>query len=132
MSQVFDASALVAAFVDGGPNGVWCASELRTDRVVVPHLAMFETASIIRRMEARGLVDRTTASSALADVRRLDAQYLPFEPLADRAWALRENLTVYDAAYVACAEIVGGRLVTLDRRLARAPGARCPVVVPDV
>ncbi len=40
---------------------------------------------------------------------------------------LRQNLTAYDAVYIALAEALACRLVTADRRLSRAPGARCPV-----
>ena len=50
--------------------------------------------------------------------------------MLDRMWQLRDNLTGYDAAYVAAAELLGVTLVTGDRRLAAAPGLRCPVVVP--
>ena len=42
-------------------------------------------------------------------------------------WELRGNLTAYDAAYVALAELLGAPLVTLDTRLARAPGTRCEI-----
>jgi predicted nucleic acid-binding protein len=52
-----------------------------------------------------------------------------FDSVADRAWELRANLSIYDACYVATAELCRCPLVTLDRRLARAPGLRCDVVV---
>ena len=52
--------------------------------------------------------------------------------LGQRAWALRENVSYYDALYVGLAEALGCELVTADRRLAHAPGVGCPVVVlPD-
>lgn len=54
----------------------------------------------------------------------------PFAPLADRVWELRANLTSYDAWYVALAEVLQFPLVTLDRRLSRASGPRCDVIVP--
>ena len=50
-------------------------------------------------------------------------------PLLDRIWELRENVTPYDAAYVALAEDLGGTLVTADARLGRAPGPRCAIEV---
>ena len=53
--------------------------------------------------------------------------FVPFHELADRAWELARNLTIYDAAYVALAELLDAPLVTLDQRLARAPGIRCEV-----
>jgi predicted nucleic acid-binding protein len=63
------------------------------------------------------------------DLHRLDVELVHFEPLADRAWELRANVTIYDACYVATAELFHGRLVTLDRKLAKAPGLRCDVAV---
>jgi predicted nucleic acid-binding protein len=51
-----------------------------------------------------------------------------FEELADRAWQLRHNLTAYDAVYVALAESIDAPLLSLDARLAAAPGTRCRFV----
>ena len=59
-----------------------------------------------------------------------DISLYPFAPFADRVWELRRNLTSYDAWYVAIAEFLDCPLVTLDRRLARAPGLSCRIVVP--
>jgi predicted nucleic acid-binding protein len=46
-----------------------------------------------------------------------------------RIWQLRDNLTAYDATYVALAEALSCELVTADARLARAPGPACPITV---
>jgi predicted nucleic acid-binding protein len=89
-----------------------------------------EVTNIVRRTAARGVIDGSEASDAVHDLRRLDVELVAFEPIADRAWALRANLTTYDACYVATAELAGGRLVTLDQRLAAAPGPRGPVLCP--
>ena len=129
MTQVFDASAIVAALIDDGAEGRWCEEQLLAGDLVAPHLMPVEAANIIRRTEARNAVDPSDAAAALHDLRRLDVELVHFEPLADRTWDLRANLTVYDACYVATAELFRGRLVTLDRRLAKAPGLRCPVEV---
>jgi predicted nucleic acid-binding protein len=48
-------------------------------------------------------------------------------PLLTRCWELRENVSVYDAAYVALAEALDVVLLTADARLVRAPGIRCRV-----
>jgi predicted nucleic acid-binding protein len=48
-------------------------------------------------------------------------------PLMPRIWELRDNLSTYDAAYVALAEAMDTALLTGDARLARAPGIRCEV-----
>jgi predicted nucleic acid-binding protein len=42
-----------------------------------------------------------------------------------RCWELRDNLTVYDAAYVALAEELELVLLTADIRMADAAGPRC-------
>ena len=57
--------------------------------------------------------------------------YWPYELLAPSAWLHRHNLTIYDASYVALAELRGVTLVTLDRRLGRAPGLSCAVEHPQ-
>jgi predicted nucleic acid-binding protein len=54
-----------------------------------------------------------------------------YEALAPRAWVLRHSVTVYDAAYVALAEALDAPMMTLDLRLARAPGPRCPFLTPS-
>jgi len=129
MTQVLDASAVVALLLDDGPDGRWCEDRLVEGDLVAPHLMPIEATNIIRRTEARGAIDPSEATAATHDLRWLDVELLPFELLADRAWGLRANVTTYDACYVAAAELVGGRLVTLDRKLAVAPGLRCPVEV---
>ncbi len=55
----------------------------------------------------------------------------PFAPFADRVWELRDNLTVYDAWYVAVAERLETLLVTTDARLAGATGPTCEVELVD-
>jgi predicted nucleic acid-binding protein len=60
----------------------------------------------------------------------LDLQRHAHEPLLDRVWELRHNLSAYDAVYVALAEVLDTRVLTCDGRLARAPGvARCVELV---
>jgi predicted nucleic acid-binding protein len=130
VTQVFDASAVVAALIDDGPGGRWCEGQLlEGGDLVAPHLLPIEAANVIRRTEAHRAIDPSEAAAAVHDLRRLDVELVPFDALADRAWQLRANLTMYDASYVAAAELCRCRLVTLDRRLARAPGLRCDVVV---
>ena len=69
-----------------------------------------------------GELDPASAASALEDLRSLDLERHTHEPLLDRVWALRQNLTAYDAVYVALAEALDTTLLTCDGRLARAPG----------
>ena len=66
---------------------------------------------------------------ALDDLEALELARFPALPLMRRAYELRANVTAYDAAYVALAEVLRCPLVTADARLARAPGLRCEVKV---
>ena len=66
---------------------------------------------------------------AVADLASLPLRRARHVNLLSRCWELRENLTPYDAAYVALAEALDVTLVTADRRMAQAPGPRCTVEV---
>jgi predicted nucleic acid-binding protein len=66
---------------------------------------------------------------ALDDLAALPAQRAPHRPLLARCWELRDNLTPYEAAYVALAEAMHAALLTGDRRLANATGPQCPIEV---
>lgn len=133
MIQVVDASCVVAFLLDTGSVGRWCEAEVVAGDLAAPALMPFEVSNIIRRTHARGGIDQTFARQALDDLGRLDAELVPFAAVSERVWELRDNFTSYDASYVAVAELVGGRLLTLDSRVATAPGSRCPVIVaPDV
>jgi predicted nucleic acid-binding protein len=128
---VCDASALVALTLDSGPDGRWVDEALRgTQDLVAPSLVSFEAANIVRRLELAGLVSADQAALAHADLLELAMELWPYEAVADRVWELRRNLTAYDASYVAVAEAAGAQLLTLDARLARAPGLRCTILSP--
>ena len=93
----------------------------------VPHLLSVEVAQVLRRLVAAGTVSRARAAGALDDLADLDAERYPHEPFLPRMFALRDNLTAYDAAYVALAEVLAAPLMTFDGRLAGAPGHRATV-----
>jgi predicted nucleic acid-binding protein len=127
---VCDASAVVALLLDAGDAGRWATEELRGTELLAPELLPFEVTNVIRRRELAGLVSADQAVQAHVDLLDLAIELWPCEALADRAWALRRNLSSYDASYVALAEFVGATLVTLDGRIAAAPGLRCTVSLP--
>jgi predicted nucleic acid-binding protein len=131
VTVVVDASAVVAALVDGGPDGRWAATELARETLAAPHLMPVEAANILRRAVIVGDLSIDVASLAHADLVQLPVELFPYEPQAERVWELRDNLTAYDAWYVALAELLDASLVTLDERIARAPGLRCKVLVPS-
>lgn len=130
MSAVVDASVLVSATTDAGETGVWCEEVLAGGGLVAPHLAPAEAMNVLRRLERSGRLSRLEAGSAVRDLLQLDIDLLPFSPFADRVWELRENVTSYDAWYVAVAEELRLPLATLDRRLADADGPRCRFLLP--
>ncbi len=125
MSVVVDASALVAATTDGGPEGTWAERVLAEGELVAPHLVLVEGTNILRRLEASLVLTRLEATAAQRDLLRLHLILMPFEPFAERVWELRRTVTSYDAWYVAVAEQLDLPLATLDRRLTRASGPSC-------
>jgi len=127
---VVDAAFVVAVLVDGGREGTWADGLLAGEALAAPHLMPVEVANILRRAVASGELTGDAASLAHADLLALRIDLFPYGPFASRVWELRENVTCYDAWYVALAEVVDAPLATLDVRLSRAPGPRCRFQVP--
>ena len=127
---VCDASAVVAVLLDSGSDGQWATARLAEADLFAPTLLPYECANIIRRAELHGAISSDQAVQTHADLFDLAVDLWPYDVLAARAWELRANLSSYDAAYVALAEIVAAPLVTLDQRILRAPGITCSVSVP--
>jgi predicted nucleic acid-binding protein len=130
VTLVVDASAVVAALVDGGPDGEWAESLLASEALAAPHLMPVEAANILRRAVLARDLTGDVASLAHADLLQLRVEFFSYEPLAERAWELRGTITAYDAWYVALAESLNAPLATLDTRLARATGPRCAFKAP--
>lgn len=94
-----------------------------------PHLIDIEVAQVLRRVAMAGRIDGDRGRMALSDFADLPMQRYPHEALLPRIWALRHNLTAYDASYVALAEALDAPLLTRDSRIARATGHRARVEV---
>lgn len=124
---VVDASVIVTALADDGDDGNGARERLRGQRLAAPHVIDLEVASAWRRLVAAGGLDDRRAQLALEDLGALPLERVPHRPLLSRCWELRGNLTIYDAAYVALAEVLMVTLVTADTRLAAAPGVRCDI-----
>lgn len=131
MTVVVDASVLVAALADSGPEGKWAESAVAEGILAGPELALAEGSNILRRLERAGYISRLEANCAQRDLMGLNIELFPYSPFARRVWTLRSNLTSYDAWYVAVAEALACPLITLDRKLARAAGPVCEIIVPD-
>jgi len=119
---VLDASAAVDLLL-GTERGRQIAVRIADPAISLhaPHLIDVEAVQALRRYVQRGDLDRSTARTALEDLRSLDIERHEHEPLLDRVWALRDNLTAYDAVYIALAEALDAILLTCDRKLAQAP-----------
>jgi predicted nucleic acid-binding protein len=94
-----------------------------------PHLLDVEVAQVLRRYAASGEADAERCRAALADLADLPLIRYPHDILLPRVWELRDNLTAYDAVYIALAEALNAPLLTRDQRLANAPGHRARVEV---
>lgn len=99
------------------------------DESAAPHLVDAEVLAAIHAHRRLGFIDQTAADQAVEDLGVWPGTRWSHRPLLDRAWELRHNVRAYDALYVALAESLEAKLLTLDRRLSRAPGLRCEVEV---
>lgn len=127
---VVDASALVLALVGKGDDAAALRERLRGVRGHAPHLVDAELGSVLRGHEQAGLLVADEAAAALQAGRWLiEHRYPHAGPLAEHAWSLRNNLSFYDALYVALASRLGIGLLTADVRMAQAPGVTCTVEI---
>jgi predicted nucleic acid-binding protein len=106
------------------PKGRAVATRIADPTIALhaPHLVDVEIAQALRRYAREGELDASVAAQAIDDLRDLDLQRHAHEPLLERIWQLRQNLSAYDAAYVALAEALDAVLLTCDGRLTRAAG----------
>jgi predicted nucleic acid-binding protein len=126
---VVDASVLATALADDAGDGDRARARLRGEALAAPDLVDLEVASVLRGRLAGGHIAPRRAELALADLVALRLERVASLRLIPRCWELRDNLTVYDAAYVALAEALAVPMLTADARLARATGPGCPIEV---
>lgn len=126
---VVDASVIVAIVASSAAGTAGVAARIGDSALHAPAILPAEVDSALRGLERGRHLSRVHASAARAQAHRLPIELWPWELLADRAWELRENLTTYDAGYVALAERLGATLLTGDARLPTAPGLRCEIEV---
>ena len=127
---VIDASVLFEVLADTPRAAGLAARIARDDDQSAPHLIDAEVLSVIQRHHRVGALDGTAASQAVDDLRGWPGQRWSHRDLLTRAWELKDNVRGYDALYVALAEALDATLLTLDQRLANAPGPRCRIEVP--
>lgn len=129
MTLVVDASVAVEALTASGSAGFALQDRLGEVDCIAPQLVDAEVGHVLRRHVAAGLLEASSAWAALARVDALYSQLIPHRLLAHGAWALRHDLSYYDALYAALAAQFGVPLLTRDVRLAAAPGLPCSVEV---
>lgn len=129
---VVDASVLANAIADDDADGDAARDALR-DRAgcSAPDLVDVETVAVLRRRWLARTLPARRFAAAVKDLEDLAIDRYPTGRLMQRAYELRDNVTPYDAAYVALAEVLDCPLVTADARLARASGIRCEVELVD-
>ena len=102
------------------PRGRLAADRLFDERrsLAAPHLVDVEVAQVLRRYARAGELSARRGKDALQDFVDMPIERYPHDLLLLRVWQLRNNLTAYDAVYVALAEVLDATLLTTDRRLA--------------
>ena len=125
---VVDASAMLE-FLLQTPLGTRVEARLFRDgeEFHSPHLLDVEGTQGLRRLVRSGEVTPARAAEAIADLVDLDLHRHAHLDLLTRAWQLRENVTAYDAMYVALAEALDATVITCDVPLAKAPGHRARI-----
>jgi len=119
---VIDTSAVLAALAERTSDAALVQRLADDGDLHAPHLIDIEILQALRRLVRGGKLSADRAEDVRTDVAALAITRYGHQPLADRVWALRDNLTAYDAVFVALSEALDVPLITCDARLAAAPG----------
>lgn len=127
---VLDASAVLELLL-ATPAGSAIARRIAApdETLHVPHLLDLEVAQALRRYVRGRQLSESRAVEALQDLRDLDATRYPHDLLLTRIWELKNNVSAYDAAYLALAEILSAAVITCDSGLRAVPGVAARVEV---
>ena len=123
---VIDASVLVAFYAADDPRRLAVSERLTAGHALfAPAHLDAEVVSALRGMARGNPALGRSVPSALAHLAGFPLRRMPLAPLLERMWELRDNITPYDAAYVALAERLDGQLITCDAKLVGSSGSRC-------
>jgi predicted nucleic acid-binding protein len=125
---VVDASVIIRLLVEAEPLSQTEMLEREAPWLVPTHVDL-EVLNALRRYVFLKRLSSARATQALHDYLLAPLDRRPVTPLLDRIWALRDNLTAYDAAYVALAESTSASLVTRDSKLAAATGHGAKIIL---
>ncbi|WP_420446884.1 type II toxin-antitoxin system VapC family toxin [Candidatus Poriferisodalis sp.] len=128
---VVDASVAVTAVGAVGELANRALRRISLEPALAPQMLDLEVTSALRQMHLRSAISEAEARRGLRHLAGLRIRRIGHAPLIARCWELRNNLTAYDASYVALAEQAGATLLTSDAHLARAPGIECDVELFD-
>lgn len=125
---VLDASAAIDWLLHT-PAGLKVEQRIysRSESVHVPHVLDLEVAQVFRRFVRDGSLSSGRADAALQDLMDVRFTRYPHWRLLPRIWQLRHNLTAYDGAYIALAELLNAPLITRDRRVSSGLGHHAQV-----
>lgn len=125
---MIDASAMLEALLET-PAGQAVSARLseNSDELQAPHLIDLEVTNVLRRYAISRILATQRCQQALADFANFPIYRHPHGHLLSRIWELRDNLSAYDAAYVALAEMLGASLLTHDRKIAGSTGHRARI-----
>jgi len=127
---VLDASAAIEWLLQTA-TGVRVETRIfsEPEQLHAPHLLDVEVAQVLRRQVSKGIITPSRAKDALVDLAELPLTRYPHFPFLSRIWELRDNLSAYDAIYVALAETLDAPMLTCDRKLSSSPGHHAHIEV---
>ncbi len=130
-TYILDASAVVEYLLES-PAGAQVAAVIAGARLIAPELLDAEVMSALRSQALHGEIDEARALQAMADLAAMPIERIPYRPLLPMAWEYYQNVTTYDALYVAAAQVHNASILTCDGRLSRAPAGVLGVAVRNV
>lgn len=126
---VVDASVVLHILADGATDPDLIEVMRQAETLAAPHLLDLEIINALRKQRLSNRASAIRTEQALADFNALPIERQPTHHLNARIWQLCQNLTAYDAAYVALAENLDVPLLTRDKRMAHAPHNAAQIIL---